>query len=513
MANERKNVNTKGIVFSTVMVSAMTILFKILGFVKQAVIASYFGADKATDLYFVAGDFVSMVGELFVYSVSVAIVSVYSYMLVNEGRRQADKLISAVLETLLPVAFVVVCVINLASPFIAHFLAPGYTSDSHTIIAGYLRSLSPIVLLYVVQVAFNSVLEANKKFLVCRLHSLTTSIAVMAACILLSEKLGVKALIAGRYASYLLLFPIVFYACRHLFKFRFTAFWNNKGLKQVVFTSLPLFVSNGVFHINQIVDKVIASSLGAGAVSALSYCHVVEQLVSSIILTNLGNIMFAYFADMLAHGDVKQMRSTLSNAIDVITFCLVPIAVIFFFSSYDIVELVYRRGNFSHSAAILTSTALMGYVVCWPFVGINDLSTKALYAFKDTKSPLFASCISIFCNICLSIVLAKRIGIIGLSLATSISMIPKTILTSSALKKKLSAYSYKHHVFSLIRLVLPGTMLAMVIVLFRHLGIDNTFLRLALTGLCGIPVYIGVCRLTSNPTLSTILSFAGLGKR
>ena len=156
-------------------------------------------------------------------------------------------------------------------------------------------------------------------------------------------------------------------------------------LNNIIITAIPLFIGNSALQINQIVDKSITSGLGEGAASALSYCHTLEQFVTNIMIVNIGNVMFANFAEFVAKREFEDINKTLSKAINILISLLAGISIITVICSKDIVTIVYYRGSFSQEAVFLTSSALIGYALSFVAVAVRDLSIKSLYAFRKVS--------------------------------------------------------------------------------------------------------------------------------
>ena len=457
--------NKNNIVTSAALVTLMMLLFKIIGFVKQAVIAYYFGASVNTDIYFIAYGFIGGVSEIIIKSVSVSIISVYSFTLINSGKDKADQLISAVMEVMMPIGLLIVGLLCIFSPVIVKMIAPSYTSNESVLLDKYIHILSPLLLFAAIELVFGAVMDANKSFFLPRLQSLIYSVTIICACVFLSDWLSVSTLAIGEYVSRVLFSILLFITIRKYWSFNFVHLKSIPQLKKIVLTAIPLFVGNGVFQLNEIVDKAIASGLDTGTASALTYCHTLEQFVTNIMIVNIGNVIFAHFADYVSKQELAQISSILKTAINAIICILVPISIITIVCAEDIVAIVYYRGNFSIDALKLTSIALIGYAISFPAIGVRDLTVKSLYAFGDTTRPMRASIISIICNICLSILLSRFLGIFGISLATSISALIGMILNAYSLKIYLPSYSYKNHIFTLLR-ILPGTIILLILSLY-----------------------------------------------
>lgn len=462
----------------------MMLLFKVIGFIKQAVIAYYFGTTLETDAYFVAYGFINGITEIIVRSICFSIITIYSSILINKGKDYANNLISGILEFLSPIFLVITSLLCLFAPMIAQLLAPTSDADVISRIILYIYSLSPLMILCMIELIFTSVLDSNKDFYVSRLQSFIYSISIIIVCVLFSSTLGVKALIIGQYISSFIFTVLLFIRIKKYWKFSFIKIKKIPELKNIFITAVPLFIGSGILQLNQIIDKSIATSLENGAASALTYAQTLEQFVTNIMIVNIGNILFAHFAEFVAKKQYNELCNILTKTINIVISILIPISIITIFYSKDIVSFVYYRGNFSENSVLLTSSVLIGYAFGFVFIGIRDLITKSIYSFNNTLYPMISSMISIIINITLSIYLAKKIGIIGISIATCVSSAVGMFLNIIFFKKIVKMYSIRKNIKTILKNIPSATILIVIILGFNHfIHFKYSFILVSIIGL------------------------------
>lgn len=481
---------TKNSIFeSAFLVTAMMLFFKLIGFIKQAVIAYYFGATTETDVYFIAWGFVTGIGEAIIKAMSVSLVAVYTTVNIQKGEEKAKELLSAILQIMFPMFLILALAFFGLANVWSSILAPSYSAEQALLLSHYIRVLAPILLFCMLELVFGAVLDSHKSFFIPRLQSLIYSLSVILACVLLSGKFGVSALIIGQYISDIIVISVLIIATKKYVAFTVVRLKDVPELKEIVQTSLPLFIGNSALQINQIVDKSIASGLGSGAVSALSYCHTLEQFVTNIMIVNIGNVLFANFAGMVAEKNFQDVHTTLRKAINILVCVLIPITCVTIIEAEDIVSIVYLRGNFNRDALLLTATALIGYAISFTAVAVRDLSIKSLYAFKDTRKPVISSLISIGINIVFSLILSRYIGILGIALATSVSAVVGMLLNANSLRKHLRDYKYREHFIVALKCVPGAIILVMICLTIQKAVIASAVLRFLLICGVGLPIY------------------------
>ena len=484
---------SNNIATSAFLVTAMMLSFKILGFIKQAVIAYYFGANGDTDIYFVAYGFVSGISEIIINSLRVSIIVVYTSIIINKGKKYANGFVSILLEIFIPLSIIIIGIIIILAPNLASLLAPYYSYEQKNILINYVIALGPIISLSIIELIMGAILDADKSFFFSISQSFIYSVSIIVVSITLSSCLGIKSLVLGQYISSVLFCLLLIGVVCYKYEFRFTFITKIREyheIKNVLNTAAPLFIGNGVLQINQIIDKSITTGLSAGAASSLMYCHTLEQFVTNIMIVNIGNVLFSHFSTAVAEKRFDNVKSILKNAINSMIIILLPVSVITILCSNDIVRIVYFRGGFTEAAVNMTSIALIGYSIFFPCVAIRDLTIKSNYAFSDTKGPMVASIISIICNIFLSISLSKIIGILGITLATGISVIVGMGLNILCFKKHMPNYDFINH-FKLCFKLLPCTFPILIgDYVLSFISVNNPYIRFFTISIIGFIIYI-----------------------
>lgn len=451
MSNQQENVFK-----SIALIAIMVLFFKVIGFIKQAVIAYYYGANLETDLYYIAYGFIIGVSEALVKALSVSMISVYTQVRIKKGREHAQILISRLLEFSLLAALLCIMVVCFLTPQLSRVLALKYSADNVAKLSTYLIMLSAMGLFTVVELVGTSVLDSEQQYYVPRLQSLLYSICAVLACVFFSKQYEVKALIFAQYVSAVLYSIVVWRTVERYVRVRPVKLVFDPYIKQVLWLAFPLLIGNSAIQINQIVDRTIASGLPEGAVSALSYCHVLAQFVTNILIVNVGSILFAHFSNLIVEGKIKNVQEELAKSLSLLVCILIPIFIVTTINAREIVEILYYRGAFSATAVDLTSVALIGYAISFPFVGVRDLLTKSMYAYQDTRRPMITSLVSIICNIIFSILLSRWFGILGIAIGASIAIVIGTVMNLFAFKKSCNEFSYHELLVTILKSVPAG---------------------------------------------------------
>ena len=442
------NSNNNSLIKSTSGVLLFVIALKLIAFIKQATIAAYLGANPQTDAYFVAAGLIESLYMGIFKSISIPIVSVYTMVRINDNRESAENFIAALLELFLGIALILSVVIFVFSKQFAYLLAPSYSDEGILIVAFYLRLQCGLLVFMVFELIGGAVLDSHKKFIVGRMQSLLLSVCVIISCVIFVKYIHVLSLVVAYYISSILFTVLVLISLKRYIRFQFVNPFEVPRVKEILRLAFPVMIGYSAISINHLVGRSIASSLGSGAVSALYYSQVLDQLVTSIIIVNVGNVMFSYFSTYNAENQTHEIESKLNNILAVLVILLIPISYITFVFSTELVKIVYYRGDFTLEAVQYTAAALKGYALAFPFVAIRDILTKSMYSFQDTARPMRNVTVSVLLGIAFSIILSGMFGIFGITLGTGLSVFVGALLNLRSMYKHLPQFKLKRLLIS-----------------------------------------------------------------
>lgn len=479
---------SKSILTTTILVAAMTLSFKLLGFVKQAVIAYYFGTTGETDAYNLAYNFVGTMTSALVRAISISMVSIYTHTLVQKGKEAASKLICACLEFMLPIAPVILLFTYIFTPLIAKILAPSYTPSESLVLQHYLQICFPFFIFSIFTMVGMALMDSNKDFAISRVESLIVSTITILCCVLLYKTLAVKSLVLAQYLSYIVFILLLFFRSKRYMTYSFVRFKDVPEIKTILVAALPVFIGNSVFQINKIVDGSISSGLGDGNPTALSYAIVLEDLVVNVIINNVVDILYVNFSALAAEGNTKKLCDTMKAAVNSMICLMTPITIITIMCAQEVVTIVFNRGNFDKNSVVMTTAALIGYAVGFISAGVRDIASRGLYAFKDTKGPMITGFFAVAANVFFSIILSRYIGIMGVAIASSICLTVNFIINSIMLRKYIPEYSLLQLIPIFLKQIPGGIVLVFIILGVKRL-FTSDILVFSFSAVIGLAVY------------------------
>ena len=486
----------KNVVKSSLAISAIVLIGKALGFVKQAVIAWAFGASATTDIYFAADGYTSMFGQIMGQSVGPAVLTRYVKLDEEGNKEQAKQLIKQCFFFFGLIGLVLVAVNILLSTGICDLIGISYTAEQKHELKYFLIALCPVMLFTSLSGVAQGYLDAHKRFLPAKLCSLFFSVSIIISVVALRKVLGLRSLLYG------FLFG---YAAHTVFMLALTATktgvfignpFKNKEFRLMMMRFGPLVVGNSIVDLGHLIDKIVASSLVAGSVSALYYGQVISSdLVNAVIISSVGTVLLTTLTKSISsRTDKKSISNRLQHTICAMTFLTGLISALYFIEGADLIKLFFERGSFEPSSTALVSAIASCYAVGFVFMANREVLIKAHYAFQDTLTPMLNSIIGVVINLCGSILLSKVMGVSGVAFATSLSMIVVAALSLFTLKKHLGCFPIdRYGMIDLVKILMGIVGAVAVGALFRHWMIDlNTIVRMVLDSAVICLVYLGI---------------------
>ena len=226
--------------------------------------------------------------------------------------------------------------------------------------------------------------------------------------------------------------------------------------------ALPVILGASVNQINVLVDRTLASGLAIGGISALNYANRIDGFVQGMVVASISTVMYPMNSKMAAEGNIKGLKSSVSEAINLINLLVIPATVGAMLFAEPIVNLLFGRGAFDLEALTMTTSALFFYSIGMLGYGLRQIISRAFYSMQDTKTPVINASIAVVINIILNLVLSRFLGIGGLALATSISALICTGLLFISFRKKMGAFGLKDMVISGIKIISASLVMGMV---------------------------------------------------
>jgi putative peptidoglycan lipid II flippase len=406
-------------------IGGWTMLSRITGLVRDALMARYLGAGMVSDAFAVAFRFPNMFRALFAEGAfNAAFVPLFTGKLESDGREAAKAFAEQVYAVLGVLVLGVVIVMEIAMPWAIYGLAPGFDDLPGKIeLAAEFSRITFPYLLFISMVSLQSgVLNALGRFAAAAGTPVllnVTSVAVLLALTPYTPTAG-HAMAWGVFASGISQFLWLLYSMR---KAGMSLRWVRPAFTPEVKTLLkrvvPGVVGAGVYQINVVLNTVIASGVAQGAVSYLYYAERLNQLPLGIIGIAIGTALLPALTRQLRAGDRAGADETQNRAMEFGLLLTLPAAFAFAVIARPIIALLYEGGSFLPEYTVQVSRTLVAFSLGLPAYVLIKAVTPSYFARHDTTTPVKAAMVSVVVNIALNLIMMHWLQQVGMALATA----------------------------------------------------------------------------------------------
>jgi len=460
---------------SGILIMIITLASRVLGLVRTALIAYYFGATKYTDAYFsafkISNFFRQLLGE---GALGTVFIPVYNDKENKYGAERSKSLIYSVLNLLFIFTTLITILMVIFSDNIINFIVTGYPEETKDIASKLLKIMAVYFVFIGLAGMISAILNNFKKFLIPASTSLFFNFAIIISIILYGKQYGVTAMAVGVVVGGLLQFLVVLPTFIKIIKnYEFKIDFKDEDLKKIFILMIPMLLGIFARQINSIVDQFFASHLASGGVSALENATRIYNLPLGVFGISIATVIYPTLSKAISNNETEVVSKSLQRGLNFLQFLIIPSMGVLIFYARDIIKLVLGHGEFTQNSITITSESLIYYSVGLFFYTAVHLMSRAFYGMKDTKRPVIFSVISIVINIILNAVLIKQFQHRGLALATAIASMVNFMLLYITFNKKYIKLDLTYMVKFKFKVVM-STLMA----LGGSFYIDNVFIKL-----------------------------------
>lgn len=411
---------------SAVTVGSGTLLSRVLGFVRDILIAAMLGAGPLADAFFVSFRLPNLFRRLFAEGAfNSAFVPLFAGRLAAQGEAEARKFAEQSLSVLLSILFVLTIVAEIFMPALMFLLAPGFAGNeeqfANVVLFG--RIMFPYLLFVSLVALYGGILNSLMQFAAAALTPvLFNSILIVALALIIpafgwpGETLSWAVAVAG-VAQFLMLVVVA-----HRSGMRLRLPWPRltPDVKRLLALTGPGALSGGIAQINLFIGTIIAS-LHAGAVSYLYYADRLYQVPLSAIGTAIGVVLLPDLSRRLREGNETGALWSQNRALEFGLLLTLPAALALLIIPREIVDVMFTRGAFTQADADATAMAAAAFAAGLPAYVMIKIFSPVFYSRENTLTPLKFAAAGVALNIVLSIGLYFWIGFISIPIATSMA--------------------------------------------------------------------------------------------
>ncbi len=444
---------------SATKVSSATAFSRVLGLVREQVMAYFFGAGMATDCFVAAFRIPNLLRDLFAEgALSSAFVPIFKEKLVNEGKDEAFRLAGLTISALILIVGIVVALGILFSPQLVFISAKGFLTNPAKF--ELTITLTRIMFIYLLMVSisavFMGILNSVGKFGIPALSPALFNIGMILSPVILYNYFDIPiytmalGVLVGGIGQMVFQIPSLLNIG---FRFKFSLKLADEGIRRIVRLIAPMILGLSASRINILVNTLLASLLIEGAMSYLNFAYRLMHFPLGVFAVAVGTVALPKLSGEVARNQIDQLVKIFNESLSLTMFLVIPSAVYLASFSDDLVRLIYERGAFGSEATIQTSTALLFYSLgLIGFAGVR-VTAPAYYAMGDAKRPMQYSIFTVALNIGLNFAFIPIWGFAGLALATSVAGTLNFALLLFNLKKKIPDLKYLGIFSNILRMI------------------------------------------------------------
>ena len=410
--------------FKTVgLIVVITLAGKVLGLVRDMLLGHNFGTGMESAAFQVASRIPrTFFDAIFASAISASFIPVFTERLEQHGREDAYQLSRSFFTWvgLLTAAFSLLGMV-FAGPIVS-LLADGFDPETAALCAGLLRVLFPTVFFTGLAFSMVGVLQSQGEFYIPAAMSVASNGIIILYYLFFCRQFGIQGLawafLIGWAAQMLMQMPWL-----RAHGFRYRPALRHPGLKSVFVLMLPVMVSTWIQPVNQLISTRFATHIfeGAGA-SAMDYANTLYTMIAGILVLSITNVIFPEMSRLSTGGRQEELGGLISGSLRGMLFLLLPMTAGLMLMAEPLVRLLYQWKAWDSYSTAITARALSYMSVGMVGYGVQNVLSRLFYAEQDGKTPLISGAVSIVVNLALCLLLADRMDVAGLSLATAVSV-------------------------------------------------------------------------------------------
>ena len=479
----------------------------VLSFLKEAVVANYYGVSSQVDAYTIALTIPVTLFALVSVAIQSIVIPLYSNLLYNKGKTEANRYVNNLITIVSIVSIFIILMCEVFASPLTKVFAPGFDESTHILATNLLRITLPTIVFSIVDKVLIGLLNVHKQFVLPSFSVYLLNIGLMLCIILLHAQFGIIAACIGQVIGSILQVLFLIVIAKKYYRFHFICKFKDEHIILSLKQSVPIIWSISIAEICAIVNRIIASYLFVGSIAALGYASKINGIMMTFFTAAISTIVYPLYAESTARGDMKQLNSRVNFTLSVYSFFLIPLMLGVLCFRYELIDVVFGRGAFDSNAVNVTQSLLGCYCVGLLFMAFRETLTKVYYSLQDTKTPANNATIGVIINIILNVSLPFVVGVEGLAIATSITAAIISIRLLFQLVRKYDDITLEKFWKNAKPIVLSGFIMALVIYVIDLVTNElSSIMRLLIGGFAGMLVYIVLIWLLKTPVLNEMKS-------
>lgn len=497
-------------------VGLLTIFSRIMGFVREILIATELGASAVTDAIKIAIKVPSLFRRIFAEGAfNASFVPLFSDILEKEPDKKSALSFGEYILSWLTISLcILTLIVELLIPSLFKIMFSSFDPERLAITIKLTRIAFPFLIFISLSAFYSGILNSIDRFFFVSSSQFIGNIFIVGFVLVsnaLNKDISISFVVAVLGCGIIQFLWVMIPAHKAGFKLKIRKPKITPDVKLFFKKLTPAAFGAGVVQINILIDMWIASSLPKGFISYLDYAERLNQLPLSVIGTAMSTVLLPLLTRTLSQSKAEDHLTIQKKSIEFAFLLVIPSMIGLILWAQPLVGMIYQYGKFSAIDTIQTSNALMAFAFGLPAYVLIKIYSTTLFAQKDTRTPVKIAMLCVGLNLALNLILVKSMQHVGLALATAISAWTNVLLLIFVLKKRtLLAPFYQYVDFSkrlicAVLIVLPLAIWGKFLLcdaMISHSGLMKGFIICFSTTLSFF-IFLGVCILTGALNLQS----------
>ena len=475
----------------------------IVGLLNNLLIAKYFGLSSQVDAYFAAFAIPALFMTLFADFAGKNFLPIYAELMQKDEHR-ASRFVSAAINIVLVIVVVLLGMIIVGASTLLSRILPGFTAEGLRQATLMLQIMTPVLLFMAVNMFHEYVLMYRDQYRRVVVSKMCLPFVSLIALVSLHDSIGEYALPVGFLLGHLVLSVVLAYKVGY--QYHLSVSGNRGEITRLLKNTSILSGSGFIARIRPLIERYFASTLPEGSITALAMAGKICTPLQQTSLMGIRMLAFNKAAKYQASGKLNDVAE-LSNLVIRSSLCLLtPLVVWTMINAHDVVFVLFERGQFTAGMTEIVAAALVALVPSVIFLGVGQILSNTFYVMDKVVVPAVLGVLSTIIYYGLVVSLVNKYGVMGLAASITITAILSFCTLIMFLKKELHALSIRLLFLSFIRYVVLAAFVLFVIDWLFSMTEIIRIVKLGLTMLLGIGLYLGVLLAVRDAGLSSVIS-------
>lgn len=505
------SVKINTIATAAVLVAFSSLFSRLLGVVRDRILAGQFGAGDSLDVYYAAFRVPDLIFNLIVLgALSAGFIPIFSKLLDHKEHDQAEswKLANNVMNTMGLCLFLIsLLAILFASP-LAVLVSPGFSPTKQAAVIALTRIMFTSPLLLGLSSIVGGILQSHKSFIAYSLAPIMYNMGIILGAVYLAPKFGITGLawgvVIGASFHFLVQLPTLF----HLgYKYQPIVNIKDKNLKKIFRMMIPRTMSLAIAQFDLLVSTAIATTLATGSLAIFNFANNLQFFPIGVFGISFATAAFPTFA---RHADDKEKLALyFSRVVSQVMFFIFPATIFLYLLRFNLTHVILGAGLFDDQALALTSQVFSCFLISLFAQALIPSLVRVFYARENSRTPFYIGLFSVAADIILSLLFSKIWGVVGIAVAFSMANILNFTLLWFALRTELKdlneAYVAKSGLKSLAASLIGGSGLYIALILITPLQ-SGYLLSGLIAGLIGLVLFFSFAIIFKSPEAKGVLA-------